>query len=144
MWLPHSLTPAIAPWRKVDTIFSFFFFQMFHSKFFIGCRQTCCAAKWKYKIIKILMNITDLKQPLTNYIICLWWHFNKLLSWDINFNQDPTCYEINEKVHRSLVMMYHGWEIMQRHDAHSLYLKISIWNSWIDLSNKFINYVTTP
>ena len=72
------------------------------------------------------MNITDLKQPLTNYIICLWRHFNKLLSSDINFHQDPTCHEINEKVHRSLVMMCQGWEIMQRHDAHSLYLKISI------------------
>ena len=66
------------------------------------------------------MNITDLKQPLTNGISCLWRHFNKLFSSDINFHQDPTCHEINEKVHRSLVMMCHGWEIIQRRDAHSL------------------------
>ena len=104
---------------------------MFHSRFFIGSRQTCCAAKWKYKIIRIrhtmkwalvFMNITDLKQPLTDCIICLRWHFNKLLSSDINFHQDPTWHEINEKVHCSLVMMCHGWEITQRRDAHSLYL----------------------
>ena len=153
MWLPHSLTQQLHHEGRWIPFFSFLFFQMFHSKFFIECRQTCCAAKWKYNIIKIrhaiklasvLMNITDLKQPLTNGISCLWRHFNKLLSSDINFHQDPTCHEINEKVHRSLVMMCQGWEIMQRHDAHSLYLKISIWNSWIDLSNKFINYVTTP
>ena len=86
----------------------------------------------------------EIFQTKTWTIICLWRHFNKLLSSDINFHQDPTCHEINEKVHRSLVMMCHGWEIIQRHDAHSLYLKISIWNSWIDLSNKFINYVTAP
>ena len=86
----------------------------------------------------------EIFQTKTWTIICLWRHFNKLLSSDINFHQDPTCHEINEKVHRSLVMMCHGWEIIQRRDAHSLYLKISIWNSWIDLSNKFINYVTTP
>ena len=72
------------------------------------------------------MNITDLKQQLTDGIICLWRHFNKLLSSDMNFHQDPICHEINEKVHRSLVMMCHGWEIIQRRDAHSLYLKISI------------------
>ena len=68
------------------------------------------------------MNITGLKQPLTNCIICLRWHFNKLLSLDINFHQDPTWHEINEKVHCSLVMMCHGWEITQRRDSHSLYL----------------------
>ena len=79
--------------------FFLFFFQMFHSRCFIGFRQTCCAAKWKYKIIRIrhtmkwalvFMNITNLKQPLTDCIICLRWHFNKLLSSDINFHQDPT------------------------------------------------------
>ena len=81
---------------------------MFHSRCFIGFRQTCCAVKWKYKIIRIRhamkwalvsMNITDLKQPLTDCIICLRWHFNKLLSSDINFHQDPTWHEINEKAH---------------------------------------------
>ena len=66
------------------------------------------------------MKIMDLKQPLTNGISCLWRHFNKLLSSDINFHQDPTCHEINEKVHRSLVMMCRGREIIQRRDAHSL------------------------
>ena len=106
MWLPHSLTQQLHHEGRWIPFFSFLFFQMFHSKFFIECRQTCCAAKWKYNIIKIrhaiklasvLMNITDLKQPLTNGISCLWRHFNKLLSSDINFHQDPTCHEINEK-----------------------------------------------